>query len=82
VYISRFRVLCGEDLAGTSEDSRLRIPPTAYETGKVKYEEGVEGWLRFLGDEFVESRVGEVGEADMVAFISQDSNGAMVNQGM
>jgi len=66
VYISRFGVLLGELLEGTSEDSRLRIPPTAYETGKVKYEEGVEEWLRFLGGEVVEPRVGEVGEADMV----------------
>lgn len=82
MYISRFVVLLGYDLEGTSEDSRLRMPPTAYETGNVKYDEGVEEWLRLLGEEFVGSRVGEVGKADMVAFILGDSIGAIVGQGM
>jgi hypothetical protein len=79
VYISRFGVLLADDFAGTSDDSRRRIPPTAYETGNVKYEEGVEEWLLVLGEDVVESRVGK---ADIITFGFGGNLGGIFGQGM
>lgn len=79
MYISRFGVRLADDFEGTSDDSRLRIPPTAYETGNVKYEEGVEEWLLVLGEDVVESRVGK---ADIIAFGFGGNLGGIVDQGM